>query len=493
MNSKMKVLLVNPPWRRFFGASAEMPPMGLCHVAAYLKSHRPEISLALYDADLAPEGERAYQQNQFANKHLDYAVRVSDPLDPLWLEILEFIKGFAPDVVGISVMTATYASGLALARLAKIAAPCCKVVLGGKHATALPEHALKDENVDYIVFGEGEITFAELMNNLNSPEKVLGIYYKDGIGKHVFTGSRPLINDLNEMPLPVFLPVNDRYDFQDPYKAKDCYWSLIGARGCPFNCSFCATEHRVRTRSVEHILNEIEYVHKNFGLSHFIFQDDSFSFSKKRAIDICNMLKETGFTWQCSTRIDLIDDEIVALMKSSNCRIVAIGIESASKTTLERIHKKIEPDSVRKAVALLKRYEMQVYGYFMIGFPWENYNDMKETLKFCRELKLDSYGINFVVPLPGTELFSDLVNAGKINIDKLDWTRFQQSSYYMNFSDYTDTEWIAMLKAIQKKIDRELKIRLFKHRLKHRLKYIWKPHVVLKKIYMKLKHFYCEK
>jgi len=478
----MRILLVNPPWRRFFGASAPLPPMGLCHIGAYLKNSRPEHELALYDADLAPAAERAYRPSQFSNKHLDYVARVSNPADPLWMDVLEFIKGFGPDVVGITVMTATYASVLTLARLVKIAVPGCKIVLGGKHVTALPEHALKDENVDYVVVGEGEITFTELMDNINSPEKVLGLYYRNELGKPAFTGPRKFIEDLNELPLPVFLAANDKYDFQDALKAPNSTWDLIGARGCPFNCSFCATEHLVRTRSVEHILREMEYVNKNFGITHFRFQDDSFSFSKKRALDICMALKETGFTWECNTRVDLLDDEIVNLMKTCNCRSVSIGIESASKATLTRIHKKIDPDAVRKAVALLKKYGMKIHGYFMIGFPWENYADMKDTLNFCRELKLDGYEVNFVVPLPGTEFFSDLVAAGKINIDQLDWTRFQQASYYMNFSDYPDSEWTAMLKLIQKKIDREPKIRL----LKHRLKYIWNPYAVLKKIYLRL-------
>ena len=171
-------------------------------------------------------------------------------------------------------------------------------------------------------------------------------------------------------------------------------------------------------------------------------------------------------------------------MKSSNCRTVSIGIESASKTTLERIHKKIDPDSVRRAVALLKNYRIKIHGYFMIGFPWENYDDMKATIDFCSELKLDSYAVNFVVPLPGTELFNDLVESGKINVEQIDWTRFQQLSYYMNYSNYPDAEWTAMLKSFQKKINRDEKIRLFKYRLK----YLWKPHVVLKKILSRIKN-----
>lgn len=478
----MKVLLVNPPWRRFFGVSSAVPPMGLCHIAAYLKSIKPDIALELYDADLAPISERSYRSEYFADKHKDYVSRVSDLNDPIWLEVMEFIRGFSPDVLGISVMTASYVSSLILARLAKNAAPDCKVVLGGKHVTALPEHALRDINVDYVVVGEGEITFTELIGNINSLEKVLGVYYRDAQGKHVFTGSRPLINDLNELPIPVCLAVNDRYDFQSSSNSQNSVWDLIGARGCPFNCSFCATEHKVRTRSAAHILKEIEYVNKNFGITHFRFQDDSFSFSKKRAIDICNTLKETGFTWECNTRVDLLDDDIVGLMKASNCVNVSIGIESSSKMTLERIHKKINPEDVRRAVSLLKKYEIKVFGYFMIGFPWENYKDMTDTFNYCHDLRLDAYQINFVVPLPGTELFSDLVDSGEINIEQLDWTRFQQASYYMNFSNYPDLEWMGMLKSIQKKIEWDLKIRL----LKHRLNYVWKPRQALSKAYHKI-------
>lgn len=458
-----------------------LPPMGLSHIASYLKSKRPDIELALYDADLAPESARFYGQDIFYKRHADYAARVSDRMDPLWREVFDYIKEFAPDVVGISAMTANYTSGMMLAQLIKTAAPGSKVVLGGKHVTTLPELALKNENVDFVVVGEGELIFTDLMDNLNSPEKVPGVYYRNKSGEAVFTGPRKLISNLSELPLPVFFPANDKYDFQNDSKGRECSWELIGARGCPFNCSFCATEHTVRTRSTQHILDEITFMNKVFGIRHFIFMDDSFSFSRERAVSICKALKETGLTWQCNTRVDLLDDELVGLMKSSHCETVNIGIESSSKTTLERIHKKIDPDTIRRAVALLKRYNIKIHGYFIIGFPWETYQDMKATFDFCKELNLYSYAINFAVPLPGTELFSELVESGRIDIEKLDWTRFQQSSYYMNFSDYPDSKWTEMMKSMQKKIEREPRIRLFKHRLT----YIWRPYKFMRKVYSK--------
>lgn len=466
----MKVLLINPPWSRFFGVSSVLPPMGLCHIAAYVKSKRPDITLELYDSELAPEAQRAYQFESFTRKHMDYVSRVMNLKDPIWEEVYDYMYKYSPDVVGISVMTASYASSLVLSHLTKLAAPGCKVILGGKHVTALPELALRDKNVDYVIDGEGEITFTELIDNINNPENVLGVYYKDKQKNHVFTGKRPLISDLNELPIPVYLSANDKYDFQYIEKAGKSRWDIIGARGCPFKCSFCATEHQVRARSAEHILKEIKYINEKFGITHFRFQDDSFSFSKKRATVICEMLKETGFSWECNTRVDLLDDEMASLMKASNCKNVSIGVESVSKTTLQRIHKNIDPDSVRKAVSLLKSKGIIVYGYFMIGFPWENYRDMIDTYNFCRELKLDGNQINFVVPLPGTELFADLVRIGKIDIYKLDWTRFQQSSYYMNFSKYPDSKWVAMLKGIQKKIKRDVRFNLLKHRIKLFLK-----------------------
>lgn len=480
----MKILLINQPWRRFFKSSSVLPPMGLSHIGAYLKSQRPDLDIKLYDADLAPVSKRFYYPKYFSERHLNYVARVTDLNDPVWLEVRQFLEKFSPDVIGISVMTASYTSGLVLAKLAKSILPQCKIILGGKHVTALPELALENESVDYIVIGEGEETLTELVANLETPSKVLGIYFKNENGEIVFTGNRPLIKDLNKLPLPIFLAENDEYDFQFPDKAGDWVWELIGARGCPFKCSFCATDHKVRVRSPEHILDEIEYIYQHFGVNQFRFQDDSFSFSEKRAVEICNALKETGFSWECSTRVDLLNDDIVKLMKTSNCRKVSIGIESVSETTLERIHKKITPDAVRKAVALLKKYGIKVNGFFMIGFPWEKYHDMKATVDFCKELKLDSYDINFFVPLPGTELFNDLVAAGKINIESLDWTKFQQLSYYMNYSDYSDTEWIAMLKSFQKKRNWDEKFRHFIYRLK----YLKEPGLILKKIFSRFKN-----
>ena len=461
----MRILLINPPWLRFFGGSTNRPHLSLSHIASYVAS-MTDHEVDLYDADFDEKKiENRLWPISFFSGHENYVKRVNDADDVIWMEIAQAIEDFLPDVVGISSMTATYASTLQIAKVTKRVAPRCRVVLGGKHPSETSELVLENRDVDYVVIGEGEETIVELLDNLDSPEKVRGIAFREN-DKIVRNVARNFIKKLDELPIPVFDSKITVYPFEK-HPSPNQVWTMIGARGCPFKCTYCAAERKVRARSFEHITKEIKYVREKYGITWFDFVDDSFSFNAKRVQDACNYLEPLDVSWTCNTRVDLLDESIVKSMKNAGCKSIAVGIESASPTTLKKIRKKINLEQMDAGVRLLQKNGIDVHGYFIIGFEWETSSDMFATYEYAKKLKLNECEINVATPLPGTELYNDLIASGKLVPSDVDWSRFHQGSSDMNFSDVPDKEWAQTIFSILTKVTNYGKSRLWLRRLEY--------------------------
>jgi radical SAM superfamily enzyme YgiQ (UPF0313 family) len=211
---------------------------------------------------------------------------------------------------------------------------------------------------------------------------------------------------------------------------------------------------------------EIDHVIDQFGIRSFRFEDDSFSLNRKRALALCALMKERKITWECNTRVDLVDAALISAMRESGCDLVWIGIETGSAVTARRIKKQISPGMVNDAIRLFKSQGIMVCGYFMIGFPWERKVDMAQTLALIKRLPLDDFELNLTTPLPGTELFEELVNAGKIDVATEDWARYHQGSPDMNYSRYPDEEWKAIVMEMTQRASRVHRKRMIKKTLK---------------------------
>lgn len=441
----MRVLLIHPPWQRFFGNRISMPPMALNHIAAYIKREIPAVVIDVYNADYAAEYSPLISSYLYAKVHAEYVKRLNDPDDIVWRQLRRVISDFKPDVLGVSAMTASYVSALRVCCVAKEINPDIKVVLGGKHPTALPEDTLKNKVVDCVVIGEGEETFRDFILNQACPENVPGMAYAEKSGAIVVNTARPYIRDIDKLPVPIFDSSINTYDYEgqgDP----DLYtWSIVTARGCPFQCVYCASDKNVRFRSPDNVIREILQVKAEYGISRFCFEDDSFTLNSDRARDLCEKLKKAKVRWMCNTRVDLLSDAMVDVMQRSGCESIAIGIETGSPKTLKRINKKIDLDKIERAIRLLKARGVLVTGYFIIGFPWETREDIDETMRLVERLPLDDFQLNVATPLPGTQLFESLAQSGKIRLDGEDWARYHQGSLHMNFSVYPDEVWQAMI------------------------------------------------
>lgn len=480
----MKVLLIHPPWLRFFGSCLTVPPVPLNYIAASVAEKMPEVNIDVYNADYAENLVPPMANDLFTEGHERYRARLNDPNDAVWKEIREQISAYGPDLVGVSAMTATYASAQQILRISKEINPAIVTVLGGRHPTALPELCLSDSDADFIVMGDGEETFCDLLENLDNPQKVTGIAFLDLQRKPVINPPRVRKLSIDEYPMPVIVSKLQKYGFEDGSKSAYFSWSLLSARGCPFQCVYCATEHQVRFRSIENVMHEIRTMKNRFGITHFSFEDDTFSLREDRMRELCRALAAENVKWACVTRVDTLNEEMVKLMRQSGCTQVYLGIETGSAKTLARIRKKISIEQVENALRLFKKYRIPAMGFFIIGFHWETFADMKQTVHLIKKLPLDSFQINLATPLPGTALFAELVESGRLIPEKTDWSQLHQGSLHMNYSDYPQPAWEKMLRFLQKRAFALLKKKVLKLLVR---RIFFEPKALLKKAWDRIK------
>jgi radical SAM superfamily enzyme YgiQ (UPF0313 family) len=239
------------------------------------------------------------------------------------------------------------------------------------------------------------------------------------------------INNLDEIPIPS----RDLLMGIENFTSEDM-GVIITSRGCPYSCTYCACPKMwkgVRYRSIDNVIEEIQQVMREYGTTQFAIYDDTFTINRQRVLEFCKTLinEKININWTCTTRLDLLDDEQLIMMKKSGCNNVKVGVESGSPEILEIMKKKEDKDDIRQGSSLLRKHGFFWSGYFMMGLPMETKKDIMDTLEFMKELKPNFAQMSIFLPLPGTELFSLGMNLGlyksKMNIDEF---------FSMNPDDY---------------------------------------------------------
>jgi anaerobic magnesium-protoporphyrin IX monomethyl ester cyclase len=196
---------------------------------------------------------------------------------------------------------------------------------------------------------------------------------------------------------------------------------LMASRGCPFNCSYCCHlwGRKVRFRSVDNIIEEIKLVRSRYGTTQFEFKDDSFTVARKRTIQLCERIvaERLDINWGCSTRVNLLDEELVEKMKAGGCNAVKLGIETGSERILKETDKGVTFEQMRKAALLLNKHSLFWSGYFMMGLPTETEEDIRRTYDFMKELNPYYAGLGVYNPFPKTKLFEQGVRMGLLHED----------------------------------------------------------------------------
>ena len=321
-------------------------------------------------------------------------------------DLVEDLKEFKPDYLVVNVATPTLEHDLDALKIAKDILPNVVTIAKGAIFLTKSEDILKNhEALDIVIFGEAEDTLKEILQGV---EKPLGIYYRED-GQIKFSGVRPFIDNLDEIPFPArHLVDNTIYRRPDNNKVQAV---VKVARGCPFHCFFClatpVSGAKVRRRSVENIVEELKECVEKYNITNFVFWSDIFNLDKNWTMALCQAIIDSGLkiTWSANTRADTADDEMAKMMYKSGCRLVSIGVESASQYMLEKMGKKITLDDVRRTVKTFKDAKIRIYNYFVIGLPWESEETVEETIRFAIELDSDFISFYTATPLPGSRFY----------------------------------------------------------------------------------------
>ncbi|MGQ3684860.1 MAG: B12-binding domain-containing radical SAM protein [Candidatus Loosdrechtia sp.] len=422
----MNVLLIDPPFYRFFNYYNRYFPLGLGYLSSALKKagHRTVI----YDAD-CNKNPKGMDYTRLPEKYYIYIRELRNPENPIIKEISKTITKHQPDIVGITVMTPKVASAYTVARLVKKYNKNCYVVFGGPHAALKADEIMKNtEDVDFVINGEGELALPELLNILNTPDKTVcntnsnssaqpgagsiqGISHRSG-NTIVHNTVKKFVEDLDCL----LFPDREALSGSAVYTSEDM-GLLMGSRGCPYHCSYCATQiwtRKVRYRSLTNIMEEIVQVYNTYGTRQFTFKDDSFTIQRKRVLEFCDMLLSKGIkiNWDCNTRIDLVDSELLRTMKRAGCNSIKVGIESGSKRILALMDKGITLEKIKESARLFRKEGIHWTAYFMMGVPTETKEDIKKTLELLYAVKPCFASIGVYEPFPGTRLFDIGVETG---------------------------------------------------------------------------------
>lgn len=363
------------------------------------------------------------------------------------------------DIIGLSVLTPTYHTALDLAKKFKKNIPRIMTILGGYHPSSCPE-IVEDENIDFVVIGEGERTFVELLDTLSSNgdiTKVKGIAYWDG-GLRI-NEPRERIENLDELPFPL----RDKEILKEckigglsypPPSQQESVCQITYSRGCPYNCIFCNSPQlwgkQVRWRSAKNLVNEIEYLQREFGTNMVFFTDLTFDLNKTKVYELCAEIKNRGIdiNWFPMCRVDHIDKDLLIAMKDVGCTKISYGIDAVCNATLSKIkpRQNVNFNKIKLALELTSNVGIIVRAYVMIGYPWEDKKSLQETKKILKTLPVDDLRISFLTPFPGTLLYEEFKREGLLLTE--------------DFSRYTSEEPIIKVKnlAPQELIDAREKI-----------------------------------
>lgn len=374
----MKVLLINPRPDRFTNRQiAPTSPLGLLAVASYIKAGGHTVKIV----DLTVKSESI-------EKHL---------------------RDFLPDVVGLSVMSAL-ASKSAI-KISKIVKKHHKpVIWGGFLASALPELCFKEGCVDYIVVGEGEITFSELLNALETGaplNTIDGLAYVDKDGVH--RNKDRAFADLKTFPKMDWSLVNPKKYLQVYFLCKKSLFQYY-SKGCPAKCTFCfnpdyhKSSHRVR--STEHVVEEIEYLIKNHGVDGIYFADEYWVPEKETMHKFFSLIKEKNldFKWGVQTRLGVLDPDDLQNMYNAGCRWILFGVESGCKDRIKEIKKGIDLDKIKDTFAVCRNIGITTQSAFIIGYPDETEDEVKQTVRLALDLNANLAPFSILYLQPRSEM-----------------------------------------------------------------------------------------
>lgn len=393
-NDKLRMLLVNPSQRHVYGKKMmpAYPPLGLLYIGTVAEDEGHTVRLVDIDTEEI-DGE----------------------------SFRKIFRDFNPDVVGLTGTTPTFPDALRWARVCKKLKKGVRVIAGGVHVTSAFQEVLRENVVDVVVLREGEETIKELLRVITSGkglEKIKGIGFKKG-RKIVINELRPLIEDMDTLPIPdrTLLVKPDRFSPPDALNLPAV--NLMSSRGCPGGCTFCCAKNvftrRFRFRSVAHMITEIEELVRD-GVREIHIIDDAFTINKQRVLDFCREVKRRKITVSFQlingVRADFVDRQILRALRSIGVKTIGYGVETGNLDILLKIKKGIPFEKTRRAYRLSKELGFETWAFLIFGLPGETDETARETIEFTKELDPDFAKFLILKPYPGSEVYAQLHGEG---------------------------------------------------------------------------------
>lgn len=399
----MKIMLINPDLPVFM----RMPslPLGLLSIASYLKNYGHEI---------------VFTEALVEEKDIDREIRENKP-----------------DIIGISTMS--FLAGIDAKRITKIAHNySISVVWGGQAATAMPELIFKDASPDYIILGEGEITWLELVNALESGadiSQIAGLAYVKN-SEVVYTDTRP-VADISLFPDIDWSFVDVKKYFTSFFNCNKMLY-LHATKGCPAQCTFCSNQKfhqsRNRCRNIHQIVRDIDYLYSQ-GTDGIYFSDELWIPNRNQRTEFCNLMIERNYdlVWGCQMRLGVLNEDDIDLMYKAGCRWILFGIESGNQERIDRIKKNINLGIAKESVEMCEKRGITVQASFIIGFPDENAEEIKQTISFAESLGASLVVMNILVPLPNSEIYRDAKSKGLFEFpDSIEKIAFEIEQHHLD-------------------------------------------------------------
>jgi len=314
-------------------------------------------------------------------------------------------------VIGFSINIANIENSLDLIRKLTRKNPQATLIAGGPLPSAAPETFFPFP-LKAIFISEAEKSLDEYLRHPDSQNQ-RGYYFRDGGGNWLFNGPRQHIPDLDELPFPALDKIDLR-KYYTPVKKSAPVSILISSRGCPFKCTFCCQTmgSKYRMRSAANVVSEIEWQVKKLGVKEIAVYDDNFTLDAQRVEDICDLIREKGILVNLQltngVRADSLNRRLLEKMKLAGFWMIAFAPESGNPQTLERINKGFGLDKVKQCLAWCREAGIKTWAFFIVGFPWENDEMFEKTVNFSAAIDADIVHFTNCVPLPGTELYSQV-------------------------------------------------------------------------------------
>lgn len=382
----IKTALVNPPLstEEHYGSlkdlAPDLPLLGIAFLSSYVKKHGFDVDLL--DLGLTSPKEAVGILHQY-------------------------------DVVGFSAFITNYISIIALAKALKSTSKNIITVVGGPHATLFPSD-FRRTDVDYVISGDGELPFTEILLALKenrTPRLIPGLGYIGGNGELTFSGKAQMIDNLDLIGPPDV----GKYDLKRYFppihiRGRKVIHTMI-SRGCPYQCSFCAaaeiTGRRIRFRGIPSVIDELKS-YKDNGYDSIMFYDDIFTIKHKRVFELCNALikNKLNLKWSCFTRTDRVNNaDMLKAMKEAGCYLITFGCESANDKTLKLLNKGLTSEDNIRGIEMAAKANILTLSSFMIGLPGETEEDILNTITFARKSGLTFAVFPIFEPFRGTPIY----------------------------------------------------------------------------------------